>query len=296
MRPNRLVENRLTLTKADELTEQADDERGTLSNRAYAVDLMRAFGGAVIFSFPLLMTMEMWWLGFYIDPLRLLVFLNLNLAVLFGLSCFAGFRETFHLKEDALDAFAAYGMGTISSAVLLVLFGIVTWDMPLDEIVGKIAVQAVPASIGAMAARSQLGDNEAEEKGTDGYAAQLFLMLAGALFLAFNVAPTEEMVLISFLMTPWHGLVLVLISLLVLHAFVYALDFSGQEELPGNGGFWRTFFGYSIAGYGIALLVSLYVLWTFGRLDGLGAGQIAMMTAVLGFPSAIGAALARLIV
>ncbi|MCZ0962364.1 TIGR02587 family membrane protein [Paracoccus benzoatiresistens] len=278
------------------MTARADGARGAPSNREYAIDLMRAFGGAVIFAFPLLMTMEMWWLGFYIDPLRLLVFLALNLAILFGLSCFAGFRETFHLKEDALDAFAAYGVGTISSAVLLTLFGIITWDMPPGEIAGKIAVQSVPASIGAMAARSQLGDNEDDEKGTEGYAGQLFLMLAGALFLAFNVAPTEEMIVISFLMTPWHGLALVVVSLLVLHAFVYSLDFSGQEELPGDGGFWRTFFGYSIAGYGIALLVSLYVLWTFGRLDGLGVGQIAMMTAVLGFPSALGAALARLVV
>lgn len=266
------------------------------SNREYAIDLMRAFGGAVLFAFPLLMTMEMWWLGFYMDPLRLVLFLVLNLGVLFGLSCYAGFRETFHLKEDALDAFAAFGVGVIASAALLALFGIVTRAMPLDEIAGKIAVQSIPASIGAMAARSQLGDNEDDEKGTSGYGGQLFLMLAGSLFLAFSVAPTEEMILISFLMTPWHGLVLVAVSILALHAFVYSLEFSGQETLPGEGGFWRTFFTYSIAGYGIALLVSLYVLWSFGRIDGTGAAQVAMMTAVLGLPAALGAALARLVV
>lgn len=266
------------------------------SNREYAVDLMRAFGGAVIFAFPLLMTMEMWWLGFTMDPLRLLLFLVLNLGILFGLSCYAGFRKTFHLKEDALDALAAYGVGTIASAVLLALFGILAPGMPATEIAGKIAIQSVPASIGAMAARSQLGDNDQDEKGTEGYAGQLFLMLAGALLLAFSVAPTEEMVLISFLMTPWQGLALVAVSIVVLHAFVYSLDFSGQETLPGDGGFWRTFFAYSIAGYGIALLVSLYVLWSFGRIDGTGVAQVAMMTAVLGFPAALGAALARLVV
>ena len=32
-----------------------------------------AFGGALLFGLPLLMTMEMWWLGFYIDRLRLLI-------------------------------------------------------------------------------------------------------------------------------------------------------------------------------------------------------------------------------
>ena len=35
----------------------------------FAVDLLRAFGGAMLFSLPMLMTMEMWWLGFYMEPL-----------------------------------------------------------------------------------------------------------------------------------------------------------------------------------------------------------------------------------
>ena len=37
-----------------------------------------------------------------------------------------------------------------------------------------------------------------------GYGGQLFLMAAGALFLSFNVAPTEEMVLIAYMMSTWH--------------------------------------------------------------------------------------------
>ena len=276
---------------------KADSDRDPSSNDDYAKGLMRAFGGAIIFAFPLLMTMEMWWLGFYMDRFKLFLFLAANIALLLGLSYFAGFRKSFSLKEDALDAFAAYGVGAIASAAILALFGIITLEQPLGEIVGKIAVQTVPASIGAMAARTQLGEGEdQEEKNKGGYAGQLFLMLAGALFLAFNVAPTEEMILISFRMTPWHGLALVLASILTLHAFVYSLDFAGEEKLPGDGGFWKSFFGYSLPGYAIALTVSLYVLWTFGRTEEAAAAQIAMMTAVLGFPSALGAAVARLVV
>lgn len=276
------------------MTGHADGEQGSLSNLEYAIDLMRAFGGAIIFAFPLLMTMEMWWLGFYMDRLRLFLFLAVNLLVLLGLSYFAGFRRTFDLKEDALDTFAAFGVGALASAAMLALFGIITLDMHLSEIVGKVAVQTVPASIGAMAARSQLGDKE-DEKNQGGYAGQLFLMMAGALFLAFNVAPTEEMVLISYKMTPWHGLALVAASVLLLHAFVYSLDFAGEKKLPGDGGFWRSFFGYSVAGYAVALMVSLYVLWTFGRTEDAAAMEIAMMTVVLSFPAALGAAVARLV-
>jgi len=282
------------------LLPQAADNRRASPNHEYAIGLTRALGGAIIFGFPLLMTMEMWWLGFYMDRTRLLLFLLLNGAVLVGLAYFAGFEEADDLKDSAMDAFAAYAVGVLASAAALALFGILAPGMPPEEIVGKIAVQAVPASIGAVVARKQLGsggdDEEQDEKERRaGYAGQLFLMAAGALFLAFNVAPTEEMILIAFKMTPWHGLATVAVSVLLLHAFVYSVGFSGQEEI-GEGGAWTTFLQYSLAGYGIALLVSLYVLWTFGRTEGAELTQVAMMTAVLGLPSALGAAVARLIV
>jgi uncharacterized membrane protein len=45
----------------------------------------------------------------------------------------------------------------------------------------------------------------------------------------------------------------------------------------------------------IAVLISLYVLWTFGRLDDVAPAQILMSTIVLSFPGAIGAASARLV-
>ena len=269
-------------------------------NRDYAIGLARAVGGAIIFSLPLLMTMEMWFLGFYMDRTRLLLFLILNFGILVMLSRFVGFEPTSGLLDDILDAFAAYGVAVITSAVILILFGIVTWEMSWPEWTGKIAVQSVPASFGAMLARHQMmsgnDDHQEEMEERAGYAGQLFLMMAGALFLAFNVAPTEEMILIGFKMTPWHAIALILFSILLLHAFVYTVGFAGQEESPEAHGFGRTFITYTIAGYGIALLVSLYVLWTFGRTDGADFGEIASMTAVLGFPAAIGAAIARLVV
>jgi putative integral membrane protein (TIGR02587 family) len=248
------------------------------------------------------MTMEMWFLGFYIDRERLILFLILNLLTLVGLSRFAGFESTASSFDDVMDAFAAFGVGVVASAVVLAVFGIVTPNMSWSEIVGKVAVQGVPASFGAIIARKQLsgsssGDPSDEEALNEAsYGGELFLMAAGALFLAFNMAPTEEMILIGFKMSPWHGIALVLFSILILHAFVYGVGFAGQEVPPEGRGFRARFFGYTIAGYGVALLVSLYVLWTFGRTDGADFNQIATMTAVLGFPAAVGAAIARLVV
>ena len=270
-------------------------------NRDYARGLTRAAAGAIIFGLPLLMTMEMWSLGHSMHPVRLMLFLALNVAVLVFLSRFGGFEPTMTLKEDVLDAFGAYAVGIVASIAVLSLFGLITVSMPVMEIATMIAVQSVPSSFGAMLARKQLGEGEADTNGersarTEGYAAQLFLMMAGALFFAFNIAPTEEVLLIGFKMTAWHSLALVGVSLLMLHALVFTLGFPGRESPPEGYGTARVFLAYTVPGYGVALLVCLYVLWTFGRLDGMSFDVLAGSMVVLGFPASIGAAIARLIV
>ena len=278
------------------------------SNGDYLKGLARGAAGSILFAFPLLMTMEMWWLGFYLDRAKLLLLLVLTFALLVPLSWLSGFERTDSRIEDVFDAVAALLIGAVVSAIMLLLFGLISFSMPLSEIVGKIAIQTVPASIGAVLARGQMSNqgNNADEirereqgdgAGEEGsYRLELFIMLVGALFLAFNVAPTEEMILIAFKMTEWHALGLILFSIGILHAFVYALDFKGEHRMPEGTGFVAGVVRYSFAGYGIAVLVSLYVLWTFGRTDGASLDQIAMMTAVLAFPAALGAASARLVV
>ena len=58
------------------------------STHNFALDLAHDFGGAIIFSLPLLMTMEMWWLGFYMDRFRLALFLVFAFVLVLGLSYF----------------------------------------------------------------------------------------------------------------------------------------------------------------------------------------------------------------
>jgi putative integral membrane protein (TIGR02587 family) len=264
------------------------------ADETYARGLARAAAGALIFSFPLLMTMEMWAFGAHMDRPRLALFLIVTAGIVLGLSHFAGFRDTRSLSDDALDALAALLVGAGGATGLLVLLGLLTPHTAAREAAGMIAVQAAPASIGAVLANKQLQARAGERSKEDraGYLGQLFLMASGALFFAFNVAPTEEMILISFRMTPWHALALIAVSLLTLHALVFSVGFAGEEQHESQR---LAFLHYSLAGYGIALLVSLYILWTFGRLDG-GLSDTARAVVVLGFPAAIGAAAARLVV
>ena len=102
--------------------------------------LSRAFAGATVFCLPLLMTMEMWWFGFTLHPLRLLQFTLINTAMLFGLSRIAGFEELHDHLDDALESFAAYGVAAITASAILFLIGAIGPQMPLSEIAGKIAI------------------------------------------------------------------------------------------------------------------------------------------------------------
>jgi putative integral membrane protein (TIGR02587 family) len=269
------------------------------ANAAYGRALSRAFGGALLFSFPLLMTMEMWSLGMAVERWRLLVFLMLTVPMLIGLSYYAGFEPTFRLKDEVLDALAAFGVGFVLSAALLALFGVLSVEESrVQSALGKVSLCAVPAAVGALLAGKQLGERGpgAREKAEAGFLGELFLMAVGAAFLAFNVAPTEEMIVIAYQMGPLATLVLMAISVGLLHLLVYQLGFPGETKRREAGGFARTFVAFTAPGYGVALLMSLYLLWTFGRTDGVALHEIATMTIVLGFPAAIGAATARLVV
>jgi putative integral membrane protein (TIGR02587 family) len=120
-------------------------------------------------------------------------------------------------------------------------------------------------------------------------------MAVGAIFLSMSVAPTEEMILISYKMDDWHTLALAVITLLLTHAFVYAVEFRGHEKTISDKSFGSVFLRYTTVGYAIALLISFYILWTFGSLDDMGLAEQLKSTIVLGFPAAIGAAASRLI-
>lgn len=263
----------------------------------FLTGVARGAGGALLFALPMQMTMEMWEFGFTMDRWRLLLLLLLAVPLLIGVSHRVGFEETYSWRDAARDALIAYGIGILISAVLLALFALLTVGMPADEMIGKIAVQAVPASIGALLGRSQLGSGKEpdNERASWGYGGELFMMGVGALFLSVNMAPTEEMILISYKMTPWHALATILLSIVTMHAFVYAVSFKGGHNLSEDTPWWHALIRFTLPGYLLALLISFYCLWSFGRVDDTAFTPSMMAIIVLAFPGAVGAAAARLI-
>lgn len=284
------------------MTERQAGKNNKHNNKTFLIGLARAFAGAIIFAFPMILTMEMWSLGFSAERYRLMIFMTMAIPLLIGMSYFIGFEETSCLSDDVVDSFVAYAVGFITSGALLFLFGIFDFTMSWEEIIGMISIQAVVAAIGALLAQSQLGNSnnedtpEEERKRRAGYGGEMFLMAVGALFLGMNPAPTEEIILIAFKMTDLQVVFLAVFILILMHAFVYKVEFRGQEKRrPPESSVLSVFLRYTVVGYALVLLISLYLVWTFGHLDGLDAENIFKTVIVMSFPAALGASASRLI-
>ncbi|SDG71837.1 TIGR02587 family membrane protein [Pelagibacterium luteolum] len=257
--------------------------------------LMRAVGGALIFSLPMLMTMEMWQLGVTLERWRVLLLLVAAFPILMLLSREIGFEKTGGWREDFRDVMIAYAIGIVTSAGIMLVLAIFSTPVSLIDVSGKIALQTVPAALGALLGRAQFGGGGEPSEKDESFGGELVIMAAGALFLSLNVAPTEEMQLISFRMTAWHALALIPVSLLIMHAFVFAASFSGGSEVSPETPWWSAFLRFTVSGYMVALVISFAVLWLLGQVDGMSFERAIRVLVVLGFPAAIGAAAARLI-
>ncbi|HJU42896.1 MAG TPA: TIGR02587 family membrane protein [Vicinamibacterales bacterium] len=261
-----------------------------------SLQFVRGFAGAVLFSFPMLMTMEMWSLGVSIEPARLMLFVVVHLVLLAGMASYARHDEAVVTTRDVLDAFAAYGVGVLAAVPVLFLFDVVDTGMSISAITRTIAVQAAPAAFGAMVAHLEI-DEPAADIGPGhphGFASSAFLMAVGALYLCSSLASTEEMMLIAYKMSVWQIGGLMVFSLVMMQLFD---EYAIEQDLGGAGGesAWSASLAMTAIGYAIALVISVYILWTFGRTDGLTIAQLVKEMIVLGFPAALGAGAARLL-
>lgn len=270
------------------------------SNRAFAVGAARAFGGAIIFSLPIFMTMEVWSAGLSIQPLRAAAVLVASYPLLVAMSHFLGFEPTFDLLDDAVDAFVALAIGIVTSLAMLSLISVLNGNTRPGDLFAQTTLQAMPASFGALLAQAQLGGarekaEEEEAVGGAGYLGELFFMYIGALFLAFNIAPTEEVVFIAARASNWHMIAIIIASLALLHAFAYAMEFTGTVQRAPGVSHKSALLHYGMPGYIVALIACVLLLWISGRFDGNSVDHILRVVVVLGLPASLGAAAARLV-
>ncbi len=266
-----------------------------------AQEYARGIAGGMLFSLPLLYTMEVWSTGFLASPLRLLAYVGISFVLLLGYNRFAGMRADSSFVEVAIDSVEEMGLGILLAAVVLFLLGRVTTSMPVSEIVGSVVVEAMTVAIGVSVGTAQLGGGSKEnhglrsDSGNPHTSGQLVLAICGAVLFAANVAPTEEILVIAREISPAKQLGLVALSLLVSSLILYQSNFTGsQKHVRRDEGFWIAF-GLATS-YAAALVASAVMLWFFGRFDGASPSLSVSLIVVLAFPGMLGASAGRLLI
>jgi len=260
-----------------------------------AEDVMRGVAGGVLLGVPLLYTQETWLHGRSVSPLVILV----GLAVVFGvnvaLSYFVGFRpgRTHRPMEDAV---VGMGLSVLLSALLLVLLDRVSGETSSENVLGVVALTAIPVSIGfsiGVALAPRTGAEKSEEIPSGG--GDLLVAAGGALVFALNIAPTEEPILLAAELDIVRLVLLVVASLVLPYLMVFYAEFGGREHRVASDGATQGPVTETLLAYTVAFAVSAAMLAMFGRLDEVNGAATARVV-TLAFPASIGAALGRMLI
>jgi putative integral membrane protein (TIGR02587 family) len=261
----------------------------------------RGVAGGLLFSLPLIYTMEVWWAGFLARPSHLLLYFFAGFSLLFAYNRYSGLRQDASWGEVAFEAVEEMGIGLLLATLLLWLLGQVHAGTTPSEALGKVVVEGVTAAIGVSVGSAQLG-GEQERQGMSGgqerigLPGQIALAACGAVLFASNVAPTEEIVVIAVEASPWKLLALALLSLALTALILFFSDFRGSSRAGFPARRWPSSVLSRIAlYYSVALVASALILWFFGRFDGASPAICLAQTVVLGLAASLGAAVGRLL-
>jgi putative integral membrane protein (TIGR02587 family) len=205
--------------------------------------------------------------------------------------------------EQAVDGVA---VGLVGAVIVLAALNRIELGDPLESVLGKVIVQAVPLCIGAAVANAifgPYGERSREGEESDGkaqspreaFVADFGATSIGAIFLAFSIAPTDEVPLLTAELDFAHALAVIVLSLLLTYCIVFASGFgTGQHEQEGP---FQSPVTETVMAYLLSLLVALVSLFLFDRIEwGDPLGEILTMVLVLGLPAAVGGAAGRLVV
>lgn len=282
----------------------------------------RGVAGGLLFSLPLLYTMEVWWAGFITHPYRLLAYVVATFLLLLGYNRYAGLRRDTSLTEVAIDSVEEMGIGLLLATLVLFLLGRITFDRPISEIAGVIVVEAMTVAIGVSIGTAQLGAGGKEDEGLGGdsvrqpeqssnkrardkgegtgankeihFGGQMIVAFLGAVLFAANLAPTEEIVILA-IGTSWLKLVgLAVFSLLIAFLVLHYSDFKGAEEFVRADHPTVILLG-TVLTYAIALSSAALILFFFGRFEGVTLFTALAQTVTLGVAATLGASAGRLL-
>lgn len=263
----------------------------------------RGIAGGLLFSLPLLFTMEVWWASFLLEPRRLLLYVVATFALLVAYNRFAGLRNDASWWECAIDSVEEMGIGLVLGALMLWLLG--RLDISGSdglEIVGKIIMEGMTVAVGVSVGTAQLGTSNAQEAANaqssdnseTSALAQLAVGFCGAMLFFSSIAPTEEVLVIASETSPFKLLMCALFSLILAGLVLYFSEFRGSNRRVRDAD--KLFIVSGILStYVVALVASAGALFFFGRFDGETWPTIFSQTIVGAVVAVLGASAGRLL-
>ncbi len=276
-------------------------------------DLVRGISGGFLFGIPLLYTMEIWWIGSSVEPLRLLMAIALTFAIVFLLNQTTGFRNAsdVRIRDAVMDSVEAIALGIFCTSCVLVLFQEITLDTPLGEALGKLIYESVPFALGVALSNQLLNDESGKNQGQpkvqnqqnkgnkqlNDTVADVGATLIGGIIIAFNIAPTDEIQMLAASTSgPWL-LGLIFASLLISYIIVFAANFSNQSKRQQQTGIFQDPFSETVISYLVSLSAAVLMLCFFDKLHFSDPWSLWLTyTLILGLPTTVGGAAGRLAV
>ena len=278
-------------------------------------DMIRGASGGFLFGIPLLYTMEVWWIGSQISPSLMLAILAITFVVVLLLNHTEGFRkiQSKQFFDTVMDSFEALAIGIVSATCILFTLGEITQETPLNEALGKLILESVPFSLGAALAGAFLsGDrwsssnnqdsdeqgnrnNQGKESNFNATLADIGGTLIGAMIIAFNIAPTDEIPMLDAAIAPPRLLAIIAVSLVISYGIVFQAGFTTQKQRRQQKGIFQRPLSETVMSYLVSLFASAFMLFFFHRLSLDDPWTLWLSrTLILGLPATIGGAAGRL--
>ena len=257
----------------------------------------RATAGGLLFASASLYTMEIWWQGYTVPSHIVFVRFFGVLALLTAYSHYDGLHDGASLWHDVFEAFEAIALGFLITVVTLKLAGQLPSGIGGREAIQRVVMAGGVTAIGVAVGTAQLGVSESEDDDDEdashgGVLHGLALSVLGAFLIGSSVAPTEEILMIGSEAPGWAALVTALLSYVLALGLVSYVQFRGSGrvgEITGHAA------ADAVVTYAAALIVSAYLLWSTGQVEGLGGLAALDLVVYLAFPCALGAAAGRLL-
>jgi putative integral membrane protein (TIGR02587 family) len=277
-------------------------------------DLLRGTAGAMILGIPLIYTMEMWDLGITLSSLQLLSVFVLMFMINILFSYFSGLRES-HSSEkfgNAMeDAITSMALSLILAAIVLLLLGKINAQTHFwYGSMGEIIIQGSTMSLGVTFTNMKFNqkDNRSlsltnptllfqpSKRQLHRDLNELAATIAGATVFAFNVAPTEEIVLIASGMSSLQLLILIFAEMLMGYIILFASGILETKVYEKQSFFQKPWVEVILA-YTVSFIISFCLLMTVGGEAAHASLDITIAsTIVLAFPAIIGGSAGRIII